>query len=211
MPGLEPEMFFGVLHADWKQIKERSERVARRLTTAKTALILSAGANRLEMSLEGREGMPDTGIISPGEVGNLPGGEAFIAPVEGTASGRIAVGPRQAPAQWVLVFREGRLAGIEGSPPFEEQLRDLIAKEPRTAILAELGVGTNESATSTESTLEAEKILGTVHVAIGDNFSFGGQNQVGFHKDFICFKPTLVLEHADKSNITVVKEGNFAL
>jgi glutamate dehydrogenase (NAD(P)+) len=44
------------------------------------------------------------------------------------------------------------------------------------------------------TTLEAEKILGTVHIAFGDNSTFGGKVKAPFHQDFVLFKPTLVLK-----------------
>jgi hypothetical protein len=38
------------------------------------------------------------------------------------------------------------------------------------------------------------KILGRVHLAMGDNASFGGNVSVPYHQDFIVFGPTLVLQ-----------------
>ena len=40
--------------------------------------------------------------------------------------------------------------------------------------LAELGIGTNDKASRPDNVLEAEKILGTIHLALGDNTGFGG-------------------------------------
>ena len=51
--------------------------------------------------------------------------------------------------------------------------------------LAELGVGTNPNARKADNVLEAEKILGTVHVAIGDNIHMGGLVESDLHEDFV--------------------------
>lgn len=51
--------------------------------------------------------------------------------------------------------------------------------------LAELGVGTNPNARQPDNILEAEKIKGTVHVAIGDNIHMGGQVESDLHDDFV--------------------------
>ncbi|RMF13126.1 MAG: hypothetical protein D6761_11725, partial [Candidatus Dadabacteria bacterium] len=86
MPGVEPFMFDGVMTADWPAVAQRSIAVARLLSRASSARIESAGGRILTCSLAGRTGLADTGIIDqPGGFGNLPGGEAFIAPLEGTA------------------------------------------------------------------------------------------------------------------------------
>ena len=39
--------------------------------------------------------------------------------------------------------------------------------------------------------LEAEKILGTIHIAIGDNSHFGGRVEADLHEDFIIPEPTV--------------------
>ncbi|MBI3950174.1 MAG: hypothetical protein HY314_06945 [Acidobacteria bacterium] len=39
-----------------------------------------------------------------------------------------------------------------------------------------------------------EKVMGTVHIAIGDNVSFGGQVHVSSHLDGLLKKPTLEID-----------------
>ena len=43
----------------------------------------------------------------------------------------------------------------------------------------------------TGNVLEDEKIMGTIHVAFGDNHSFGGTVRVSSHQDGIVLKPTV--------------------
>jgi leucyl aminopeptidase (aminopeptidase T) len=42
--------------------------------------------------------------------------------------------------------------------------------------------------------LEAEKIKGTVHLAIGDNAHFGGTVESDLHEDFVLPHPELFLD-----------------
>jgi leucyl aminopeptidase (aminopeptidase T) len=49
----------------------------------------------------------------------------------------------------------------------------------------------------TGAILEDEKILGTVHLALGNNVGFGGSNDVGVHLDGVILSPTLVTEGGD--------------
>ena len=65
---------------------------------------------------------------------------------------------------------------------------------PQARNLAELGVGTNDQAEIKGTVLEDEKVLGTVHLALGYNVSMGGTVNVGFHVDGILKKPTLKID-----------------
>lgn len=200
MPGVELEMFSGVMTADWRAVERRSQAAAEALTHADTAEVHSAGGRVMRFSLAGREGIADTGIINqPGQFGNLPGGEGFVAPVEGTAEGELSVGPPDDPGRWWFRFEKGELVDVLGDPPFAAALASVFAAHPAARNLAELGVGTNEKAKPCDSVLESEKILGTVHLAVGDNAGFGGKVSVPYHQDFIVYQPTLVLTSGGSS------------
>ena len=210
MPRVELTMFTGVMRADWPEVARRSIAVAEALSRATAARIRSGGGRLLTFSLGGRSGMADTGILArPGAFGNLPGGEAFIAPVEGTASGSVCVGPGSNPEAGVFIFEHGRMVEIEGDVPRRAVLDDIFARHPEARNLAELGVGTNERAEDPTHILEAEKILGTVHLAVGDNSTFGGTVRVPFHDDFVVFRPTLILVDAEGNEQMILEDGRL--
>ncbi len=211
MPGVELEMFAGVMTANWQLVERRSQAAAEALTTAESAVVHSAGGRVLRFSLAGRDGIADTGIInSAGQFGNLPGGEGFIAPIEGTAEGQLSVGPPDEPGKWWFQFERGNLVSVHGDPPFAQTLDEVFAAHPLARNLAELGVGTNEKAKPCDSVLEAEKILGTIHLAVGDNAGFGGNVSVPYHQDFIVYQPTLVL-HSSSGEQRLVDAGNLTV
>ena len=68
--------------------------------------------------------------------------------------------------------------------------------------VAELGIGTNDKAKLVGSVLEDEKVLGTVHMALGDNMSMGGRISVRSHLDGIILKPTLLVD-----GVILMKDG----
>ncbi|MDR3247616.1 MAG: aminopeptidase [Treponema sp.] len=198
MPGITEDMFFnGPITADYLQVKALTERVNVFLNQAKTAR-LSAGGCTLEMSLENRNGIVSSGVYrNKGESGNLPSGEAYIAPVEGSAEGEIiidgsfvGIGILSSPLK--LIFEKGRMVRAEG--PDAEKLNALLGDNPLARNLAELGIGTNDKARVTGVILEDEKIYGTVHVALGSNDTFGGTVAAGIHLDGIITKPELLLD-----------------
>jgi leucyl aminopeptidase (aminopeptidase T) len=88
-------------------------------------------------------------------------------------------------------------------------LRAKLDERKENANIAELGIGTNEKARRPDNILESEKILGTIHVAFGDNSSFGGSVKTPFHQDFVFFRPTVVLIDKDGTRTTLMKEGKF--
>ncbi|MDI6870218.1 MAG: aminopeptidase [Bacillota bacterium] len=211
LPNILPETFRRALAADYTAIARRSRRVADILTQRRQVHLTTPAGTDLVLSLEGRTGRADDGLCrEPGSATNLPGGEAFIAPVEGTANGVVVVDGTMLETRLEenpvrLVFRDGVAVEIEGHSQVVERLKAIITKlGPAAAVLAELGVGTNDRARLCGNTLEDEKILGTVHIAIGDNTGFGGHNQVSSHQDGILLRPTLVVD-----GLTVIENGKL--
>jgi leucyl aminopeptidase (aminopeptidase T) len=60
--------------------------------------------------------------------------------------------------------------------------------------IAELGIGTNHEASVSGNILEDEKVMGTIHVAFGNNISMGGTCNVGIHIDGVVTKPTVFID-----------------
>ncbi|MHB1413917.1 MAG: aminopeptidase, partial [Chloroflexota bacterium] len=92
MPGITRDMFFaGAVAADYETVAAVTQRLTDLLNRAETARIVKEG-KELTMSLKGRQGIASTGLLrEKGQSGNLPSGEAYIAPVEGTARGEIII------------------------------------------------------------------------------------------------------------------------
>ncbi|MEM2588830.1 MAG: aminopeptidase [Candidatus Bathyarchaeia archaeon] len=216
MPMFLAEMFYpgGPMAADYREIERETRKIADLLTKANEAKVISPGGTDITLSIKGRNGTVDAGIFTEkGSFGNLPSGEAFCAPVEGTANGKIVVEPGWYPdlkEKMTLVFKDGYVAEIIGGGAIGDYLRNLLdfSKNVEPFIsrrnLAELGVGTNPFARRPDNVLEAEKIKGTVHLAIGDNSHIGGKVSSDIHLDFIIPKPTLTLDGK-----TIIKDGNI--
>lgn len=205
MPGISEEMFNeGAITADYKSVEELTLKFTQLLTASKTAKIVKDGYV-LEMSLLDRKGVPSTGIYkNPGESGNLPSGEAYIAPVEGTANGEmiidgsmVGVGKLNSPLY--VKIEDGVLKELTGEDAHKLQI---LFDNTENGTVAELGIGTNTKARLTGIILEDEKIYGTIHIAFGTNTSFGGINKAACHLDGIILKPTLYLD-----NEMVIKDG----
>ncbi|WP_333784395.1 aminopeptidase [Thermocrinis sp.] len=196
MPLFEPEMFYGPMDVDWEEVGRVSNQIAEILTEGEWVEIKADGT-QLEFSIKGRQAIADTGLFHrPGDYGNLPAGESFIAPVEDSAYGKMTIlyGPdRRLDSPITFKFKDGAVEEIEGFDPYVKYLEKVFKEHERARTIAELGVGTNPKAKRVDNVLECEKILGTVHVAIGDNHTFGGINKVPFHTDYVIFEPTVMI------------------
>ena len=92
MPDITEEMFsHGALTADYREVAALSDRLTAILTAGEMVRIEKDG-RVLELSIRGRKGISSNGLYHvKGSSGNLPTGEAYIAPVEGTAEGVVLV------------------------------------------------------------------------------------------------------------------------
>lgn len=197
MPGITEDMFtHGAITAEYSKVKELTEHVTALLTKASTVRIEKEGYS-LSFSIEEREGVPSTGLyLNPGESGNLPSGEAYIAPMEGTAQGQIVIdgsiaGIGALDSPLLLNISEGRLVAAEGDTGAELLL---MLGDGDGRILGEFGIGTNDKARITGIVLEDEKVYGTIHVAFGSNNTFGGTVAAGVHIDAVVQKPDVYLD-----------------
>jgi leucyl aminopeptidase (aminopeptidase T) len=198
LPDIAEEMFVrGALTADYRKVAELSDRVAAVLS-AGSRVRLEKDGRILELSIEGRSGISSNGRYgAPGSSGNLPTGEAYIAPVEGSAEGAIVIDGSLAEFGLVdgpleIEIRQGRAVAFRG--PQAAWLEDKLSRHPDARAVAELGIGTNDKAALIGNLLEDEKVYGTVHLAFGSNASFGGAVSAGVHIDGIMTNPTLYVD-----------------
>lgn len=196
MPGITYEMLVRTMSADQAGLRRRSRALARILTEGREVLVTSPEGTTVSFSIAGRDGIADDGDLSaPGAFGNLPAGEAFVAPVEGVTRGRIVFDGAAAALgePLVITITDGYARAWEGRAG--DRFEALAAPHGREAFaVAELGIGVNDTAKITGALLEDEKVLGTVHVAFGDNHSFGGEVRVGFHHDFVIQHPHVIVD-----------------
>jgi leucyl aminopeptidase (aminopeptidase T) len=211
MPGVTGEMLGRLMSADMRLLRKRGTQLSRALGAGSEARITCERGSDLRLGLEDRTAIVDAGTLNKrGAFGNMPCGEAFIAPVEGTGEGSLVVDGSIAGVGKVvdpvkLDIDGGHLVAASG--PDGAQLMNMLTDEGVAGTnLAELGIGTNEEATLTGNILEDEKILGSIHVAFGASAAIGGTVQVPVHLDCVVLEPTLEIDGE-----TVVHAGKLAI
>lgn len=203
LPRITEETLRRGLSADIKKMKILSAKLEKLLSAGKTVRItsdtISDTGTDLTFSIRGRKPIGGNGIIhNKGGFCNLPEGEVFIAPVEGTANGRYVVDGsilgEIVKSPITVTLKDGLCTGISGGS-LAKELNMIVDKagEPGRN-LAEFGIGINDRAKLCGNVLEDEKILGTIHLALGNNATIGGKVSASIHIDGILLKPTFYID-----------------
>lgn len=192
------------LRADFSAIRPTVEEVAEKLTDAEEARITSRIGTDIKMRLGTRKAQPLHNIChEPGTMGSPPDIEAYVAPLEDTAQGIIYIdgaiilpefGLLMEPVK--LTVESGNVVAIEGDDE-AERFRNLLKSFNDTQMyrLGELGIGLNPLARLTGIPLIDEGALGTAHIALGLNYTFGGDiMDAKAHIDCVFRDPTIELD-----------------
>ncbi|MBU1864018.1 MAG: aminopeptidase [Candidatus Omnitrophica bacterium] len=198
MPMITEEIANRCLNVDYEAVRERSLRLHNCLVQAKQIVITTALGTDITFERGERKIYHGDGGIFDyrGAFGNLPEGEVSLAPIN--ANGVYVVdasiptfGKLLAPLTFSV--SGGKVNDITGDK--SDTLKAILDAIGENAyIVAELGIGTHPTARVTGIVLEDEKVLGTCHIACGNDLSFGGTNNVPIHLDGVITKPTIVVD-----------------
>jgi leucyl aminopeptidase (aminopeptidase T) len=228
----EESLIDGGLTANYREIEELTDLLAEILSKAgKITIVTGSGEYKLEANLGGWEelAISDCGILRKvGSLGNLPAGEAYIAPrryydINGMVSINLFADPVGSLVNPIILkIVKGSVAEINGTEDdekhneFKERLRKAEKeadeqKIPRENVrkIAEIAIGTNPKAKVGRVAIETEKLKGTAHIALGDNSFFGGLTKAPRHYDLIISRPTIKIGGIDKEQIMIMKNGEI--
>ena len=201
MPGITVSTMVRCMNADHEQIVELTNKVAERLKKVKQIRIETSLGTNVTLPISKRKILSSTGVLrNIGESGNLPSGEVYLAPWEEKTNGTVVfdgsiagIGLLRNPIK--VQLKNGYIEKIEGkseAKDFEELLGKVGFRDAKA--VAEFGIGTNYKAKLTGDILEDEKVLGTVHMAFGNNMSMGGIISVQSHIDGLIKEPTVFFD-----------------
>ncbi|MDP3882716.1 MAG: aminopeptidase [Candidatus Staskawiczbacteria bacterium] len=230
-PGAQAEFLDegGCLTENIETMQERLSRMESMLKDATGFKINSSYGTDLRMKLKkgDRKWYKDDGVIKDGSWDNLPGGEIFTTPDEESVEGVLVlpvlqdeVAIDQGVDEFVrLTFHKGQVVKIDGGASAEKLRTYLIensanAKDFQNVVrIAEIAFGANSKAKTVVSdpekgwqtpgrpTIETEKRLGTMHLALGgsghgeegtEGHSKSTENEV--HLDFVIPRNGLTVE-----------------
>jgi leucyl aminopeptidase (aminopeptidase T) len=196
LPGITEDVMIAGLDADYAAIARHCQDVYEQVRDADEIRVTTPAGTDFTVEPGDRKWLTDTGMVhDPGDFSNLPAGEVFVSPE--TANGTYVVDGTMMPHGLVpeplrFEVEDGYVTHISDDAVREQVDEGREAVGDDAANLAELGIGTNVGVTElVGSVLLDEKAAGTVHVAIGDDASIGGDTEAPLHLDGILREPTV--------------------
>jgi len=192
--------------------------ISRLKDTARVEVKSPSGTN-LSFKTEDRPFFTDT-IIDWKEMKwmNLPTGEVIVAPIEDSLQGTLvcdmAIGgmdPLKKPVK--LQVKNGVVTEAHSD---DEEILTKVKKsltiDEWAKVVGEFAFGINPKARFIDEFLESEKIVGTTHVAFGNNTDMsGGKNPSSSHMDLLFSKPTVEVTNKHGESMTVLSKRKFLI
>ncbi len=192
MPGFQGKMM-RALSADPFELRKIGARIKKVLQKSKTVRVTSPSGTDIYFHTRKKIEIDDGLLAKRGDKGNLPAGETYFAPLEGTASGMIVIDSMRnckayAKAGTRVLVKDGKAVSVSDK---KSLLAKYLRKIENADNIAELGIGTNYRAKVIGYILQDEKAAGTCHIAFGNSAAIGGKVYSKIHVDAILFKPTI--------------------
>jgi leucyl aminopeptidase (aminopeptidase T) len=204
MPGITEAVMVAGLDADYGAIADACAAVYEQVAGAAQVRVTTPAGTDVTVEPGDREWLQDTGTIhDPGAFSNLPAGEVFVSPE--TASGTYVVDGTMMPHGLLdepirFEVEAGQVTAVSDDAVREELATAADEVGDAAYNLAELGIGTNVGVTDLiGSVLLDEKAAGTVHLAVGDDASIGGDTEAPVHMDGILRDPTVYADGEEVS------------
>ena len=169
----------------WKRFSAWQQRIVEWLRGKKNVHVVGPDTD-LRLSIEGRP------FINCDGHANMPDGEVFTSPVEGSVEGHVrytypaVYRGREVTNVW-LRLEKGRVVEASADKGEDFLLKTLDVDEG-ARVPGEFAIGTNKGVTRfMRQTLFDEKIAGTFHMALGASIpESGGTNVSAVHWDMVC-------------------------
>jgi aminopeptidase len=178
------DFVFDAMLQDWEKLGKEIKKILRKFQKGKHVHLLGKNVD-LEFDIRGELAQDDLA----GD--NIPCGEVFMAPIRDTAEGFIkfdypAIESGKEVPDIRLEFQKGKVVKFSASKN-EDFLREMLKTDKNSSYLGEFGIGLNPKIKKfTKNLLFDEKIIGTIHLALGmaykDN---GGGNDSALHWDIV--------------------------
>ncbi|MFQ5950551.1 MAG: aminopeptidase [Candidatus Geothermarchaeales archaeon] len=200
-----------------KRMQEFARRLMGRLKQTVEVEVSSPSGTRLSFSTESRPFFTDTVLDwKMMKWLNLPTGEVTVAPVEGSLEGALVcdtaiggIGPLKHPIELTVTNGEVQETRSEDGGTLR-RVNSSLETDEWAKVVGEFALGINPRARFVEEFLEAEKVLGTIHFAFGNNIDMpGGMNPSRNHMDFLVSKPTVRVTSETGKRTTVLADGEF--
>lgn len=199
MPKITKRIMETSVQADYQRVSEISEKAFQLLKESEKIEIKTPSGTDLTLDMERDKADKLDGILhEAGDFGNIPSGEVFGPGINARGKlviDELAMAPKSSGTE--LIIEENRIVEINSKEP--NKLVENLENIDGAKNIAEFGFGTNPEAKIVGNNTNDEKVLGTVHIAFGDNEFFLPENderivESEIHWDAVCEKPTVYFD-----------------
>ena len=220
-PGVTADMLtegaLALTPEEHKSMQGHAERLIHALEDTVTVEIRNPAGTNLTLSTKNRKFFTDTKLDwKTMKWMNLPTGEVIVAPVEDSLTGKLVcdmaiggIGKLRKPVE--VIAKNGRVESVFSQDKDHlRRVEETFATDDWSDVVGEFAFGINPKARFLHEFLEAEKMLGTVHVAFGANTDMpGGKNPSKNHMDLLISDPTVKVTKEDGETVMILEKGRF--
>lgn len=178
MHGVNDTILQSGLAVDYNEVSKETEMLRQGMTHADFVEVdfeVDQVEYHLHIELGRQDAQKSHGIChTKSDVVNLPAGEVYFVPVDG--SGSFPIKFEEDGTLGLAKVDEGRVTKmtlIRGNQNLVDKYQSKLNSDPSTGILGELGFGT-QVLPYADADIQDEKIFGTFHIATGRNDHLGG-------------------------------------
>lgn len=187
------KIFWDGVNVDYLKLQATGEAVKKTLATGKEVHITNPNGTDLKVRIEGRPVFVSDGVISADDIKRggaacqvwLPAGEVFLAPVPGTAEGKVVVDRDFYQGKEIqgltFTFEAGKLTSMTAKSGLESFKALYDASAPGKDLFAIVDIGINPNVRLVPgSRMVAWMSAGMITVGIGNNTWAGGESNTPF-------------------------------
>jgi leucyl aminopeptidase (aminopeptidase T) len=200
-----------------KQMQTFAKKLMQKLKQIVKVKITNSVGTDIVLGVDGRPFFTDTLIDwETRKWMNLPTGEVIAAPLENSLEGTLVcdmaiggIGPLKKSVKLIVKNGKVQVSSSEDAHALK-RMKNSLNTDDWSDVVGEFAFGINPKARFVEEFLEAEKMLGTIHIAFGNNSDMpNGKNQSKNHMDFLVSKPTVKVFNKNGSDTKVLVNGVF--
>lgn len=197
LPTITKQVWNSSLQADYNEVKRITDKAWDMLAENPEIRVKTPSGTNLIIDVDMNFFDKDIGLIhEDGGFGNLPAGEVDggVLDIEGQLVLDNAPMLPERNLGATVEIKNNEAVAVKSDDA--EELAETFEDVENARNVAEFGFGTNPEATLIGNVLQDEKVLGTIHIAFGDNTSYfpdGHERYTGceIHWDMVCEKPTV--------------------
>jgi aminopeptidase len=183
------QLFWNGVNVDYSKIQTIGKVVSDQFAQGKEVRITSPNGTDIKFQIAGRQAFVSDGVISAEDIQRgyaaaqayLPAGEVYLAPVPGTAEGKVVIDRLWYFGKEIndltLTFKAGKLTGMTGKPGFEDLKARYDLAGPGKEDFGFVDIGINPGMKIPEgSKFQNWTVAGMISIGIGNNVWAGGNN-----------------------------------